>query len=170
MARALLKDAGVTNGFDMTILTSGGGTNGAFIVQRVAADLNRAGIRATIQTRPVMQFLGDFVQGRISTEAFTLQWGSYPLLDAIQMTNINSCRKTQPWYCDDTIQPVIEAAWLETDPQQALALRHQVMGHYREQAPSIFLYENIAFTGLSPRTRRYDQTFGYIDFEGVTLA
>ncbi len=169
-ARTLLKEAGVADGFDMTILTSGGGTNGAFIVQRVAADLVRAGVRATIQTRPVMQFLGDFVRGRISTDAFTLQWGSYPLLDAIQMTNINSCRKTQPWFCDETIQPVIEAAWLETDPQQALALRQDVMGYYRDIAPSIFLYENIAFTGLSPRTQGHSQTFGYIDFEGISLS
>jgi len=170
MARRLLKEAGVGDGFDMTILTSGGGTNGAFIVQRVAADLVKSGVRASIQTRPVMQFLGDFVRGRIATDAFTLQWGSYPLLDSIQMTNINSCRKTQPWFCDETIQPVIEAAWLETDSSQALALRQQVMGYYRDTAPSIFLHENIAFTGLSPRTRGYDQTFGYIHFDSVTFA
>ncbi len=170
LALALLKDAGAGDGFAMTILTSGGGTNGQFVVQRVADDLNRVGIRAEVQQRPVMQFLTDFVRGRIDTDAFTLQWGTYPLLDAIQVTNINSCRKTDPWFCDQTIQPVIERAWVETDPIAALALRHQIMGYYRDMAPSIFLHENIAFVGLSPRTRGFDQTFGYIDFEGITLS
>ncbi len=169
LARNLLTEAGYPNGFDMTLLTSGGGTNGALIVQRVADDLNRIGVNVDIQQSPVMRFLMDFVRGRIETDSFTLQWGSYPILDAIQMTNIHSCRKADPWFCDRSIQPTIEAAWTETDPDTALDLRQQVMRHYHTQAPSIFLHENIGFVGLSPRTYGYDQTFGYIAFEDIIL-
>ena len=167
--RNLLTQAGYPNGFDMTLLTSGGGTNGALIVQRVADDLNRVGVNVDIQQSPVMRFLMDFVRGRIETDSFTLQWGSYPILDTIQMTNIHSCRKADPWFCDRSIQPTIEAAWTETDPDTALDLRQQVMRHYHAQAPSIFLHENIGFVGLSPRTCGYDQTFGYIAFEDIII-
>ncbi|MBT4739835.1 MAG: ABC transporter substrate-binding protein [Rhodospirillaceae bacterium] len=168
-ARQLLSDAGYPDGFTMSLETSGGGTNGRSVVQRVADDLGRVGIQMDIQQKPVMSFLLDFVRGRIEADSFTLQWGAYPILDSIQMTNINSCRKSQPWYCDDDIQPVIEAAWTETDPQQALDLRRQVMRHYHEDAPGIFLHENIGFIGLSPRTQGFDQTFGYVSYESVRL-
>lgn len=169
-AKALLTEAGYPDGFDMVIETSGGGTNGWLVVQRVADDLARVGVRADVQQKPTMRFLLDFVRGRIEADAFTLQWGTYPILDCINTTNINSCRKADPWYCDETIQPIIEAAWIETDEDKALALRHQIMRHYHEQAPCIYLHENMAFQGVAPRVSGYRQTFGYIDFENIRIA
>lgn len=169
-ARLLLAEAGYEDGFDMSFVApAGGGTNGDLIAQRIADDLARVGVRMDVQQRPVMRFLMDFVRGRIESDSFRLQWGSYPIVDVIQTTNINSCRKSQPWYCDPSIQPVIDAAWSEMDPDKALALRHQIMRHYHDQAPSIFLYENIAFVGLNARTKGFDQTFGYIHFEDIQL-
>lgn len=168
--KTLLAEAGYEDGFAMTFVApAGGGTNGDLVAQRVADDLGRVGVRVEIQARPVMRFLVDFVRGRIESDAFRLQWGSYPIVDVIQTTNINSCRKTQPWYCDPAIQPTIDAAWTEMDPNKAEALRHQIMRHYHDQAPSIFLYENIAFVGLSPRTKGFDQTFGFVHFEDIQL-
>jgi ABC-type transport system substrate-binding protein len=167
-AKSLMADAGYPDGFDMSLLTSGGGTNADLVVQRIADDLTRIGVRIDVQQRPVMRFLMDFIRGRIESDAFTLQWGSYPIVDSIQTTNINSCRKVMaPWLCDPTIQPTIDAAWVETDPDLALDLRQEVMGHYREQSPSILLYENIGFVGLGPRIQGFDQTFGYISFETI---
>ena len=168
-ARQLLAEAGYADGFTMTLETSGGGTNGRSIVQRVADDLNRIGIQVDVQQKPVMRFLLDFVRGRIDSDSFTLQWGSYPILDSIQMTNINSCRKSDPWYCDENIQPTIEAAWAESDPDLALALRRQVMRHYRDDAASILLHENVGFIGLGPHVQGFDQTFGYVSYESVRL-
>lgn len=169
-ARALLVEAGFEDGFSMTFVApAAGGTNGDLIAQRIADDLGRVGVRVEVQQRPVMRFLMDFVYGRIESDAFRLQWGSYPIVDVIQTTNINSCRKRQPWYCDHSIQPTIDAAWSEMNQESALTLRHQIMQHYHDQAPSIFLYENIAFVGLSPRTKGFDQTFGFIHFEDIQL-
>lgn len=169
-ARTLLTEAGYADGFSMTFVApAGGGTNGDLIAQRIADDLGRVGVRVDVQQRPVMRFLMDFVRGRIESDSFRLQWGSYPIVDVIQTTNINSCRKTQPWYCDQNIQPTIDAAWSAMNTEEALALRHKIMRHYHEQAPSIFLYENIAFVGLSARTRGFDQTFGFIHFEDIQL-
>lgn len=169
-AKALLAEAGYPDGFDMTLETSGGGTNGRSVIQRIADDLSRVGVRVEIEQTPVNQFLLSFVRDRIEADAFSLQWGTYPILDAIQMTNINSCRKPSPWYCDRTFQPVIEAAWVETDPDKAIALRHQVMRHYHDQVPCIYLHENIAFQGVHPRVSGYRQTFHYIDFENVRIS
>lgn len=169
-ARQLLIEAGYPDGFDMNFVApAGGGTNGDLIAQRIADDLGRVGVRMDVQQRPVMRFLMDFVRGRIEADSFRLQWGSYPIVDVIQMTNVNSCRKTQPWYCDPAIQPTIDAAWSEMDLGKAETLRHQIMQHYHAQVPSIFLYENIAFVGLNERTKGFDQTFGFIHFEEITL-
>jgi peptide/nickel transport system substrate-binding protein len=169
-ARALLAEAGYPEGFPMTLATSGGGVNSLLVVQRVADDLARVGVRVEVRTKPTTQYLLDFVQGRYETDAFTLQWGAYPSMDAIQMSVISSCRKTNPWYCDRTIQPVIDAAWVETDPARALALRRQVMRYYHEQAPSLFMFDNVAFLALSPRTTGYDNVFGFVPYENVRLA
>jgi peptide/nickel transport system substrate-binding protein len=168
-AKKLLAEAGYPNGFSVTFATSGGGVNSFLIVQRIADDLARVGIKVEVRTKPSTQYLLDFVQGRYDTDLFTLQFGSYPSLDAIQMTTTGSCRKTNPWYCDREIQPVIDAAWSEPDPAKGLELRRQVMRHYHDQAPAIFMHDNVAFIGLSPRTSGYDNAFGSIAYENVRL-
>ncbi|MDX2144415.1 MAG: ABC transporter substrate-binding protein [Rhodospirillaceae bacterium] len=168
-AKALLAEAGYANGFTMTLETSGGSTNGVAVVQRVAEDLKRVGVNMVVRQKQTIKFLNDFVNGVYEADSFTLQWGGYPTLDALQFTNLSSCRKAKPWFCDPAIQPVIEQAWAETDPAQALALRHQVMRHYRDQAPGIFLHENIAFVGLSPRTTGYQPIFGHVDYDLVRI-
>jgi peptide/nickel transport system substrate-binding protein len=168
-AKHLLTEAGFGDGFAMTLGTSGGGTNSLLIVQRIADDLARVGIKVEVRTKPSTQYLLDFVQGRFDTDAFTLQWGAYPSLDAIQMTTTGSCRKTNTWYCDPSIEPTITAAWSETDPAKALALRHAIMRHYHDAAPSLFMYDNVTLIGLSPRTAGYDSVFGFIPYENVRL-
>jgi peptide/nickel transport system substrate-binding protein len=168
-AKALLAEAGHANGFTMTLETSGGSTNGTAVVQRVAEDLKRVGVTMIVRQKQTIKFLNDFVNGIYEADAFTLQWGGYPTLDALQFTNLSSCRKTKPWFCDPTIQPVIERAWVETDAAKALDLRRQVMRHYRDQAPGIFLHENIAFVGLSPRTSGFQPIFSHVDYDLVRI-
>ncbi|MFL2769432.1 MAG: ABC transporter substrate-binding protein [Rhodospirillaceae bacterium] len=169
LAKRLLIEAGYPDGFSMTLETSGGGTNGILVVQKVADDLARIGIEVDITIKPVMRFLVDYVRGRINADAFTLEWSAYPTLDALESTNTNSCRKTVPWYCDPGFQPVIEAAWSETNQAKGLALRHQVMRHYYEQLPTIYLHENVGFVGINSRVTGFTQTYGFIDFESVQI-
>ncbi len=168
-AKKLLTEAGHPNGFSMTLETAVGSTNSVLIVQRIADDLARAGVKVEVRQKGVIQFLSDFMAGRFEADAVMLQWGSYPTLDAIHMTSMNSCRKKEPWYCNQEIQPTIEAAWLETDPAKALELRHKIMTFYHDDAPGLFLYENVGFLGLSPRTKGYDSYFGFVPFENVRI-
>ncbi|MCB2108807.1 MAG: ABC transporter substrate-binding protein [Rhodobacteraceae bacterium] len=168
-ARALLREAGYADGFAITLQTSGFGTSMLAIIQQIANDWAQIGVNVTVQMKPVIRYLTDFVRGRYEADAMTLQWGAYPTLDSIQMTNLSSCRKTVPWYCDQAIQPVIEEAWLETDPDKALALRRQVMRYYHDQAPGLFLFEGVAFIGLSARTRGFDSVFGIVAYDQITL-
>ncbi|MBL8630092.1 MAG: ABC transporter substrate-binding protein, partial [Rhodospirillaceae bacterium] len=168
-AKKLLVEAGHPNGFGMTLETATGSTNSILIVQRIADDLARVGVKVEVRQKGVIQFLTDFVRGRFEADAFTLQWGSYPTLDSMQMTIMSSCRKTGPWYCNQEIQPVIDAAWIEADPKKALELRHQVMRFYHDDAPGLFLHENVSFIGLSPRTTGYDSVFGFIPYENIRL-
>jgi peptide/nickel transport system substrate-binding protein len=169
-ARKLLAEAGHANGFSMVLETATGSTNSGLIVQRIADDLSRVGVKMEIRPKPVIQFLSDFVAGRFEADASTLQWGAYPTLDAIHMTIMNSCRKKAPWYCNEEIQPVIEQAWIEADEAKALELRHKIMQFYHDDAPGIFLHENVGFLGVSPRTTGYDSHFGFVPFENIRIA
>ncbi|MBL8644230.1 MAG: ABC transporter substrate-binding protein [Rhodospirillaceae bacterium] len=169
-AKKLLAEAGYANGFPMVLETATGSTNSILIVQRIADDLTRVGVKVEVRQKGVIQFLNDFVRGRFEADAFTLQWGSYPTLDAIQMTIMSSCRKNLPWYCNREIQPVIDAAWQEQDPAKALALRQQVMRFYHDDAPGLFLHENVTFLGLSPRTSGYNAHFGFVTYENIRIS
>ena len=168
-ALQLMKAAGYDDGFEITLTTSGTGTNGELIVQTVAQDLLRIGVKVKLVKQPIMQFIIDFVRGRITSDAFTWPWVSYPILDSIYTTKTNSCMKVNGWYCNPEIQPVIDQAWVEGSPEKAIELRKQIMSHYHEEAPSIFLYEYVGFAGMGPRIKEFDQVFGYINFDKITL-
>jgi len=169
-ARKLMAEAGQSNGFPMTLEIATGNMVSLMVAQRVADDLARIGVKTEVRQKPVIQFLTDFVRGRFETDALMVQWGAYPTLDAVQFTTGNSCRKDKGWYCDPKIAPTIDAAWTETDPAKALALRHTIMRHYHDQAPGLFLYENIQFVGLSPRTTGFESAFGIVSWDNVRLA
>ena len=168
-ARRLMKEAGHSGGFEITLTTSGTGTNGELIVQTVAQDLLKIGVKVKLVKQPIMQFILDFVRGRIKSDAFTWPWVSYPIIDSIYTTKTNSCMKFNGWYCDESIQAIIDQAWIEGEPEKALDLRKKIMRHYHAEAPSIFLYEYVGFVGLGPHIKEFDQVFGYINFEKITL-
>jgi len=168
-ARALMLEAGYPDGFTFVVETSAGDPNLALVLQRVAADLKSIGVNMEIQSRPLMVFLGDFVRGSLTRDAFTLVWGATPTLDAVRAIALHSCQKPAPWYCDKRITPTIEAAVTEWDNERAIALRQQIMKFYHDEAPSIFLYESVGFSGLHKRVRGFRYTYGKINYHEISL-
>lgn len=120
--------------------------------------------------RPVMAFLSDFTGGRISRDGFMLSWTATPVLDATQAVALHSCLKPRPWYCDQNIMPTLMAAMGEWDTERALDLRHQVMRHYRDQAPGIFLHESVGFAALSSKVSGFKYTYGKILYDQMDLS
>lgn len=96
-------------------------------------------------------------------------WAAWPIFDAMRPLLMHSCRRHPAWHCDEVIQPKIEEALVEWDPQRGLELRHELMAYTRDSAPAIFLHESPEFAGLSPRVMGYTQLHGYINYHEIDL-
>ena len=82
---------------------------------------------------------------------------------------MHSCLRRPAWHCDEAIQPKIEEALAEWDPERGLRLRQELMAYTRDSAPAIFLHESPEFAGLSPRVTGYRQMHGYINYNEIDL-
>jgi hypothetical protein len=81
-----------------------------------------------------------------------------------------SCLNPHPWYCDESIMPLVREAFAESDPPKAAEERRRLMRHYRDDYPSLYLYEQMRFAGLRANVRAFEELNGFIDFERITLA
>lgn len=169
-ARQLLREAGYPDGFSFKLRTSLAGPAQASVFQQVASDLRAIDVEMSFDVVPSTQFLSDLRRLAEVAEAFTLPVPVFPTMDSMRAMAFHSCLIAIPWYCDPAIQPVIERALVEWDPVIALALRQEVMKHYHEQAPVLYLHESVTFVGLSKRVSHYNDVFGFVDYDAIELA
>lgn len=169
-ARQLLAEAGYPDGFSFKLRTSLAGPGQASVYQQVASDLRKIGVDMVFDVVPSTQFLSDLRRLAEIAEAFTLPLPVFPIMDSMRAMAFHSCLVAIPWYCDQNIQPVIENALVEWDMDKAVALRQQVMRHYHDQAPVLYLHEAKTFVGLSARVRNYNDVFGFVDYDAIEVA
>jgi ABC-type transport system substrate-binding protein len=151
------------------MVTTGGLGVDTEVAQKAADDLSRIGVKVTIETEPMAQYLQHLSRAGFPTDAFSSAWPSDPNIDAIRPLRIHSCLRREPFYCDTSIMPKIEAALTALDPAEALTLRHELMAFYHEQAPGIYFYEGTLFVGLAPRVRDFASAFNMIAYDKVWL-
>ena len=70
--------------------------------------------------------------------------GSEPTIDMMRSLNaLHSCNTRQKWICFPEIEPTIAAANQEFDPAKRNALLAKIAQHYHDNAPGIFLHEEV---------------------------
>lgn len=140
-AKALLEDAGYGDGFSMTIeVLTGFSTIDTLLYQQVAQDLRAVGVDVTVRTPPFATWLRKFQSNEWGdTDGFSLMWDSGAYADAIRPVRNFSCAKAVPFFCDDSIMPLIE----ETDRIMNVADRERhlrtVMRRMRDISPALLL-------------------------------
>lgn len=171
-ARSLLAEAGYEDGFVFEFLTQTGLGSGDLVFQLVASDLARVGVTMEIRQLPAAAFLQTVLRdpNHGGAGGHALIWPAWPIFDAMRPMLMHSCRRSTPWHCDQAIQPKIEEALVEWDPDRALALRYEVMAYTRDTAPAIFLYESPEFAATSPHVNGYRQDHGHINYHEIQLA
>ena len=169
-AKALLIEAGYSDGFDFTAeVTIGGGASLAPAYQRVAADLLNVGVVMTLQTIPVQQLIRGIQEGNWRGQAFGMNWGAERTNDALRPLRLHSCINRSPWYCTEAIDKMINAALKESDVDRRRMLTEDIMRHYHEQAPAVWMHEGVQFTGLGPRVKNYQEEYAVIAFDEIEL-
>lgn len=169
-AKQLLEEAGYPNGFSFKLRTAFAGPGQGSVYQQAASDLRKIGVEMIFDVVPPSQFLSDLRRLADIAEAFTLPIPFFPTMDSMRAMAFHSCQMAIPWYCDRSIQPVIEKALTEWDMEKAVELRRDVMRHYHDQAPVLYLHEAMTFVGLSGRVRNYNDVFGFVDYDAVEFA
>jgi peptide/nickel transport system substrate-binding protein len=156
-AKSLLAEAGYAGGFAFTLETAvGNGMADAAVFQQIAIDLAKIGVAMNITPITGQQFLRNYQSGQWKGDAFVLNYHAEPTLDGLRVMRFHSCIHTTPWICDRDIQPMIDAAFRETDASAREAKTRAIMRHYHETAPSLFLYGVVRLMGVGPRIESFD--------------
>lgn len=143
LARSLLTDAGVANGFAIDFEhTTAARTD---VIEAVAGYLGEVGLNVTL--KPIEQ--ATFNQ--TWKESAPLRYVSWrPLNDPYTLLNLMiNANGFLSSFSSDTLQPLIEAAAIETDPAQREALYQQLAVAQQQDPPAIFLNSLVSLYGVA---------------------
>jgi peptide/nickel transport system substrate-binding protein len=168
-AKALLASAGYPDGFSFVMETTNTGGGSADVYQQVASDLQSVGVNMEIRVLATPRFMRNIIQTGEYADAIHMVWPAWPVQDSALVFKFHSCLHHVAWYCDESIMPKIKTALVEWDPDKAVALRQEVMSYYHEQAPAIFLFEQVMSAGLAPGTSGFENIFGFIHYENIKV-
>jgi peptide/nickel transport system substrate-binding protein len=168
-ARALLKEAGYENGFDLTVEAVTGGVTEAAMYAAVASDLAKVGVRMTTLSIPTPQLIRYIQTGGFKGQAFGMDYGTAPSLDALRALRLHSCQWRVPWNCDQAIMPLIEAAQREFDPARRLEKQHEVMRAWHDSAPAIFLFNLLGSAAHGPGVSGLQVENNFIRYDLIAL-
>jgi len=165
-ARQLLSEAGYGDGFSFVMEVSNESSLTLNIHQQVAADLAQVGVKMTILTVPRPKFLKNLQDGDWQGSAFPSGYFT-PNYDALRSMLTQSCLWPEPWYCDQSIMPLIEEAIAEADIERRTILNREIMAYGHDQAQGLFLYEAANLTALGPNVTGYQTEGSFVLYESV---
>jgi peptide/nickel transport system substrate-binding protein len=169
-AKALLAEAGYASGFTFTIQLIAGQTVGdTAIVQQVALDLAKVGVTMRIEPVTSQTFTKLSRGGGWTGEAFAAGYSVEPTMDGLRSMRQFSCLNPNPWYCDRAVQAEIETAQNATDLATRERLTRAVMQRYHEEAPVLYLYEQLRLFGLGPRVKDFRVSGPRLRLSDITL-
>lgn len=141
-AKELLAAAGFPQGFAMTAtVVVGTYANDVEFYAKVQQDLNAVGIELELQATVFSDWITQYVTGQWRTEAFSLGWNVSPYHDAQRPMEYFSCLKSNPFFCDPTMTPLINAAAAQMQPSQREATLRSLARRFHEAAPSLYLIQ-----------------------------
>jgi peptide/nickel transport system substrate-binding protein len=140
-AKALLKDAGYANGFEMTIhFATVNMMKGDEMYQAVQSDLAAVGIKAKLQKWSGVGYM-DMVKSGRAKPAYGLNWGSTGLFDgdAVLFPFFRSGQFYTFWSTPE-VDTLIDQQRTEMNVEKRKALMWKIQEIVREEAPWLFQY------------------------------
>ncbi len=170
-AKALLAEAGYAKGFSFMSETSSGGRGpSAAIAQKIAQDLAAVGVRMEVRAVPQSKIFRAAYDGSFDGQAFTMMYGSIPYMDALTSLRLHSCLWQTPWNCVPEYAERIKQAYAAFDPVERERLTKALVRDIRDDAPALWLYDDVTFDGVSARVKNYKPVFSTINYETLELA
>lgn len=152
-ARTLLAEAGYPNGVKLSLTVSATDLNLRLLAQQIAQDVAAVGIDLELVQTNGQQWLQQYTQSSFETDLFNLTWNSAPIIDASRPLEYTSCLRPRPFFCDESLVPLIEDIQVELDPGKRLALLQDAQTRIHDIAPAIFMFESIIPAASGPRLK-----------------
>ena len=116
-------------------------------------DLLEVGIKINLIPTSGIQWLQMYNTSTFKTDLFNMSWNSAPLLDSSRPLEYTSCQRYKPFFCDDSIMPLIENAQIELDDDKRLQLLQKAQVMINKKAPAIFLFEYMIHAAFNKRIK-----------------
>ena len=170
-AKALMAEAGYSNGFSLVMEAQGNvGTKEAY--EFAAQSLQAIGV--TMEYRVVTTAdLISRINGAKSWEgaAFGMNFGAAPIGDVMRPVNsYHSCAHPQKWTCYPDMEPLRQMINTEFDEKKRDAGLRQLAQRYHEDPPVIYLEETVAYHAHSAKIGGFKSENFLIPWANVTLA
>lgn len=166
----LLEEAGYADGLELTgTVTVGSFPGDSEIWQAVQGYLAEVGVTLTFETAQFAQWLEKYQQNSWTSDIFNQSWNVAPTSDAIRPAMIFSCKKANPFVCDEDIVPLIDAINSEFDVDSREKLLHELAVAFHENPPSLLLVEQVDINATADGVAGYEMVSRFIAYEKLTV-
>lgn len=165
-ARALLKEAGVADGFAFTVLLDTATAGYAETYQQIAQDLAHVGVHMSVRATPVTR-IAEFVQtAQWPAEAFGWTFAGF---DSMRGYLFRSCGWHHPYHCDPEMTPLLAAANAAPTEEGRLKATQAALAFERERPPGVLLWRGVSFDGIGARVSGFTTEEDVIRWDKVEM-
>ena len=150
-AKALLREAGYPNGFEMTLHAPNRRyMNDIEVMQAIAAMLGKVGIKANVQVWEQSIYTTKW-RKRELLPAYMTAWGGAGLFDGDLLVNSLHSKSALAIHKNEELDRILEQAQGSNDPEKRKALYFKAQEMILEDAPIIKAYQQAHIFGISNR-------------------
>lgn len=147
-ARELLAEAGYADGFSTTLDTPiGRYLQDVEISQAIAGQLAEVGVQVEVRQAEFNEYFDRWVAGSIEGLYFLGYGASTMDADGVMASHFDSERRA-PYFNSPESDELIHRAVQSFDPEERLAIYHELMQYLHDQAPWIFLFNQEDIYGV----------------------
>ena len=171
-AKKLLSEAGYPNGLKLrgeSVTAQGDWAN---IVQFVSDDLKKIGVDLEFTAITLPELIARVRDPKKFEDAviFSFNYGSEPTMDIMRSINgLHSCKSFMKWTCFKEIEPTIELANTEFDPNKRSQHLRKIAQYYHDNAASLFLFDSVDLDGVKNWVKGYKPNNRLINWHQVSL-
>lgn len=161
-ARALLAEAGYPNGFEMEVHALTDAEDFRLTYEAAIQDLRKIGVNASLFSQKFAGkggWLEHWLAGDWPYEGFGIGHDLGATMDAARaFNNLSSCKKPNPFFCDESESALQDAINVEFDADKRRKMLQEWLAIHTEKAPIIFLVEFDESMAHNPRITNFEQT------------
>lgn len=140
-ARRLLEDAGFPKGFPLQVdVFLGQLPADELIFQYIAQSWREIGVNVELRNITFAQWLQNLTLGKWNgADAFGYVWDSSSTYDLARPVETASCAKPNPYFCDQSVMPLVRDTAQEMDPAKRLTRLQELNRQMVVRMPAVYL-------------------------------